>query len=51
MFATGIRNRTSLSNVSVKIGDFDTFVEYAGPQGEYAGLDQVNVRLPWSHSW
>jgi len=47
--ATGIRNRSSLEHVSLhfaaysNIGDWP--VAYAGPQGEYAGLDQVNVPL------
>jgi len=46
LFGTGMRFRSSLSNVSVKIGGIDAPVEYAGPQGEFAGLDQINVRLP-----
>jgi uncharacterized protein (TIGR03437 family) len=33
--------------VSVKFGDLEPSVEYAGPQ-EYAGVEQVNVRLPQS---
>ena len=48
LFGTGMRFRSSLSNVSVKIGGIDAPVEYAGPQGEFAGLDQINVRLPRS---
>jgi uncharacterized protein (TIGR03437 family) len=48
LFGTGFRNRSSLAKVSVKIGDVDAPVQYAGPQGEYAGMDQVNVRLPRS---
>ena len=35
-----------ISNVSVKIGNIDAPVTYAGAQGAYAGLDQVNVALP-----
>ena len=45
ILGTGFRNRSSLANVSVTIANVDTSVEYAGPQGEYAGLDQVKVRL------
>ncbi len=48
LYGTGLRNRSSLANVSVKIGGIDVQVQYAGPQGEYAGMDQVNVRLPRS---
>jgi uncharacterized protein (TIGR03437 family) len=48
LFGTGFRGRSSLGNVSVRIGEIDLPVEYAGPQGEFAGLDQINVRLPRS---
>jgi uncharacterized protein (TIGR03437 family) len=48
LYGTGLRNRSSLANVSVKIGGIEAPVQYAGPQGEYAGMDQVNVRLPRS---
>jgi uncharacterized protein (TIGR03437 family) len=48
LFGTGIRFRSSLENVSLKIGAETTAVEYAGPQGEFAGLDQVNAKLPRS---
>lgn len=46
LFGTGIRNRSALNNVTVKIGGVDAPVEYAGPQGGFVGLDQVNIRLP-----
>lgn len=45
LYGTGIRNRSNLSNVSVKIGGIDAQVTFAGAQGEYTGLDQVNIRL------
>jgi uncharacterized protein (TIGR03437 family) len=32
----------------VTIGGLALPVEYAGPQPQYAGLDQVNVKLPQS---
>ena len=48
LFGTGIRGRSSLANVSVRIGGVDAPVEYAGPQGQTSGMDQVNVRLPRS---
>ena len=45
LYATGIRAAPQ-ANVSVKIGNIDAPVTYAGAQGAYAGLDQVNVALP-----
>ena len=45
LYATGIRGAAQ-ANVSVRIGNIDAGVTYAGPQGTYAGLDQVNVTLP-----
>ncbi len=48
LYGTGIRNRTSLPNVSVTIAGVNAPVLYAGPQMQYDGLDQVNVSLPLS---
>ncbi len=45
LFGTGIRNRTSLANVTVTINGVSVPVLYAGPQLEFDGLDQVNVAL------
>jgi uncharacterized protein (TIGR03437 family) len=45
LFATGVRNRSSLSNVGVKIGGLSADALYAGPQGSFVGLDQLNVLL------
>jgi uncharacterized protein (TIGR03437 family) len=45
LYGTGIRNRSSLANVTCTIGGMAVPVEYAGPQPQYAGLDQVNVLL------
>ncbi|MGH9853261.1 MAG: hypothetical protein ACREBD_25765 [Blastocatellia bacterium] len=45
MFGAGLRNRSSLANVSVKIGGENVEAFYAGPQGGFAGLNQVNLRL------
>lgn len=47
-YGTGIRGRSALSDVSVTIGNVNAPVLYAGPQGVYPGLDQVNVALPLS---
>ncbi len=48
LFGTGVRYRSSLSNVSAKIGGTDAPVSFAGAQGGFVGLDQVNVLLPGS---
>jgi uncharacterized protein (TIGR03437 family) len=45
-YGTGIRGRKSLADVSLTIGGVSALVQYAGPQGEYPGLDQVTVALP-----
>jgi uncharacterized protein (TIGR03437 family) len=44
-YGTGIRNRSSLANVSVTIHGTSVPVLYAGPTPGFAGLDQVNVAL------
>lgn len=48
LYGTGIRFRSSLSAVSVRLGGVDAPVTYAGEQGNLVGLDQVNARLPRS---
>ena len=48
LFATGVRNRSSLGAVSVKIGGVIANALYAGPQGSFVGLDQLNILLPRS---
>lgn len=46
LYGTGLRRRSSLQSVSVSVGG--TFLQalYAGAQGSFIGLDQVNVLLP-----
>jgi len=46
LYGTGIRHASSLPGVDEKIGNVDAPVQYAGAQGQFAGLDQVNVSLP-----
>jgi len=47
LYGTALRNLSSLSAVSATIDwEFSAPVTYAGPQGTYAGLDQVNLQLP-----
>jgi uncharacterized protein (TIGR03437 family) len=48
LFGTGVRGRSALDAVKVRIGGVDAEVLYAGAQNEFPGLDQVNVRLPRS---
>jgi uncharacterized protein (TIGR03437 family) len=45
LFGTGFRYRTALSNVTATIGGAPVDVLYAGAQGAFFGLDQVNLRL------
>lgn len=46
LYGTGFRGRASLANVQAFINTTALPVLYAGPQGELAGLDQVNLLLP-----
>jgi uncharacterized protein (TIGR03437 family) len=46
LYGTGLRGRSSLSSVSANIGPVTGTVTYAGPQGSFVGLDQVNVLVP-----
>jgi uncharacterized protein (TIGR03437 family) len=44
LFGTGIRGHTA--GVTATIAGLPVDVLYAGPQGQYDGLDQVNLRMP-----
>jgi uncharacterized protein (TIGR03437 family) len=46
LFGAGWRNRSSLQNTSVVIGTKTITPVYAGAQGTFAGLDQINVVIP-----
>jgi len=46
LFGTGLRYRNSLGAVTATIGGLPVEVLYAGAQGDFIGLDQVNLRLP-----
>ena len=48
LYGTGMRHRSSLQNVRVRIGGQEGEVLYVGDQFAYPGLDQVNIRLPQS---
>ncbi len=45
-FGTGLRGRTSLSNVRANTGGTNLPVDFASAQGDLVGLDQVNVEVP-----
>ncbi len=46
LYATGVRKRAALGNVAVSIQGVPCQVDYAGPQGFFVGLDQLNVVIP-----
>ncbi|MDQ3013791.1 MAG: hypothetical protein M3X11_24190, partial [Acidobacteriota bacterium] len=48
LFGTGFHKPSALSAVNCKIGGTNAEVLYAGPQGDFVGLDQSNVRIPRS---
>jgi uncharacterized protein (TIGR03437 family) len=45
LFGTGIRGNSGLGNVRARAAGVDLEVLYAGAQGDFVGLDQVNLRL------
>jgi len=48
LFGTGWRFRSDLPAVKCSIGGVNSEVLFAGAQGDFVGLDQMNVRLPRS---
>lgn len=48
LFGTGIRRHAGTSAVSARVGDLTLPVAYAGAQGQFIGLDQINILLPAS---
>lgn len=46
LFGTGISGRTELSAVTARIGGVLAPVTFAGAQGGFVGLDQVNIEVP-----
>jgi uncharacterized protein (TIGR03437 family) len=45
IFGTGLQ-AAGKTGVVVTIGGLNAPVHYVGPQGQYIGLDQVNVQIP-----
>lgn len=45
-YGTGLRNRSALAAVTATIGGTNADVGFAGAQGSFTGLDQINIALP-----
>lgn len=45
LYGTGLRGRTTLNQVTAKVGLFNCEVEYAGAHCCFAGVDQINLKL------
>lgn len=50
LYGTGVRYRGTLPEVKVLVDGIETPVIFASTQGQYAGVDQINVQLPRSLS-
>jgi uncharacterized protein (TIGR03437 family) len=48
LYGTGIRNQSGLANASASVGGVSAAILYAGAQGQFPGLDQVNLVIPRS---
>jgi uncharacterized protein (TIGR03437 family) len=48
LYGTGIRGRAPDAQAGVRVGGVEVPLLYAGAQGGWVGLDQVNVQLPRS---
>lgn len=46
LFGTGLRFRSSLTNVKATVGGVPVEVTFVGSQQDWPGVDQVNLRLP-----
>ncbi len=46
LYGTGLRRRSNMSNVRVTIGGVNAEVAFLGAHSRFAGLDQLNVKLP-----
>jgi uncharacterized protein (TIGR03437 family) len=47
-FGTGFRFRSALTAVTATIGGTPAEVSFAGAQNDFVGLDQTNIRIPFS---
>lgn len=48
LYGTGVRGRTGLGGVSLRIGDAASTVTFAGASPGFIGLDQINAEIPRS---
>jgi uncharacterized protein (TIGR03437 family) len=48
LFGTGVRMRGSLASVTASVGGENAEVLFASAQGDFVGLDQINLRVPRS---
>ena len=48
LFGTGIRKIANPTEIGLRIGGTPAPVVFAGAQGQFLGLDQINVRIPRS---
>lgn len=48
LFATAVKGRSDLAAVEATIGGLPAEVSYAGAQGSFFGLDQINIEIPRS---
>jgi uncharacterized protein (TIGR03437 family) len=46
LFGTGLRFRSGLDKVTVKLGGVEAPIFFAGAQGQLDGLDQLNLEVP-----
>jgi len=46
LYCTGVRGRSDLKNVTLLIAGQTIGVQYAGQQGGFPGLDQINALVP-----
>ncbi len=49
-FGTGFRSRSSLANITARLGGANADVSFADAQGNLAGVDQANITIPRSLS-
>ena len=47
LYGTGVRHRSSAAGVTATINGQPAPVLYAGAQSQFAGLDQINVQIPF----
>ena len=46
LYCTGVRGHHAGQAVTVQLGSLTLAADYAGPQLQYEGLDQINIKLP-----